>query len=73
MKRAALYTRVSTTDQSTALQNDEAERFIAARGWQATATFEDVGQSGAKGRRPGLDALHPSGSAPSRYAGPINP
>lgn len=57
MKRAALYTRVSTVDQSTALQHDEATRLVAARGWQLAATFEDVGVSGAKGRRPGLDAL----------------
>jgi DNA invertase Pin-like site-specific DNA recombinase len=56
-KRAALYTRVSTADQSTALQTDEATRVIAARGWEFVATFEDVGVSGAKGRRPGLDAL----------------
>jgi DNA invertase Pin-like site-specific DNA recombinase len=55
--RAALYTRVSTADQSTALQHDEAARVIAARGWTLAATFEDVGVSGAKGRRPGLDAL----------------
>ncbi len=57
MKRAALYTRVSTQDQSTALQHDEATRTIAARGWELTSTFEDVGVSGAKGRRPGLDAI----------------
>ena len=57
MKRAALYTRVSTADQSTALQHDEAARMVAARGWELAATFEDVGVSGAKGRRPGLDAL----------------
>jgi DNA invertase Pin-like site-specific DNA recombinase len=56
-RRVALYTRVSTLEQTTALQVDEATRMIAARGWELACAFEDVGISGAKGRRPGLDAL----------------
>jgi DNA invertase Pin-like site-specific DNA recombinase len=55
--RAAVYARVSTTDQKTGLQSDEALRVIEARGWSLAATFEDVGISGTKDRRPGLDAL----------------
>ena len=55
--RAAIYVRVSTTDQNTALQLDEAKRMAEARGWSIALTFEDVGISGSKDRRPGLDAL----------------
>jgi DNA invertase Pin-like site-specific DNA recombinase len=58
-KRAALYLRVSTDGQTTENQRrvllDVAER----RGWTVTATYEDAGISGAKGRekRPGFDAM----------------
>jgi DNA invertase Pin-like site-specific DNA recombinase len=56
-KRAALYTRVSTDDQTTALQRDEGLRLIAARGWQLAPVFDDIAVSGCKNRRPGLDAM----------------
>jgi DNA invertase Pin-like site-specific DNA recombinase len=55
--RAVVYLRVSTTDQNTDLQRYEAERLVEARGWTLGTMFEDVGVSGLKGRRPGLDAL----------------
>jgi DNA invertase Pin-like site-specific DNA recombinase len=53
----ALYARVSTNDQSTALQRDEATQLIANRGWELVETYEDTGVSGTRSRRPGLDAM----------------
>jgi DNA invertase Pin-like site-specific DNA recombinase len=54
--RAALYARVSTVDQTPETQLDALNAFAAARGWQATE-YADHGVSGAKERRPALDAL----------------
>src|SRR5262245_44796716 len=54
--RAALYARVSTTDQTPENQLVALRAFAAARGWRATE-FVDHGVSGAKDRRPALDAL----------------
>ena len=54
--RAALYARVSTTDQTPENPLVALRAFAAARGWQATE-FVDHGVSGAKDRRPSLDAL----------------
>jgi DNA invertase Pin-like site-specific DNA recombinase len=58
-RRAALYLRVSTDDQTTANQQRELEAVAARAGWQIVATFRDEGISGSKGRdrRPGLDAM----------------
>jgi DNA invertase Pin-like site-specific DNA recombinase len=58
-KRAALYLRVSTDEQTTQNQRCELERAAEHRGWQVVAVFEDAGISGAKGRdrRPGLDQM----------------
>jgi len=53
---AALYARVSTTDQNTAAQVEALRRYVRARGWKAEE-FVDHGVSGAKERRPALDAL----------------
>ncbi len=55
--RAALYLRVSTTDQDPESQGREVRQFVAARGWEVTGTYQDVGVSGARVRRPGLDRL----------------
>jgi DNA invertase Pin-like site-specific DNA recombinase len=55
MTRAALYARVSTADQTPETQLVALRAFSAARGWQAE--FTDHGISGAKERRPALDAL----------------
>ena len=57
--RIALYSRVSTAQQTTENQRLELERVAAARGWNIVQTFTDEGISGSKGRdeRPGLDAL----------------
>jgi DNA invertase Pin-like site-specific DNA recombinase len=54
--RAAIYARVSTLDQDPENQTQELRRYIRARGWTA-AEFVDHGVSGAKDRRPALDAL----------------
>lgn len=58
MKRAAVYLRVSTAEQSTDRQQAELAEVATRRGWQVTV-FEDAGISGAKGRdkRPALDAM----------------
>jgi DNA invertase Pin-like site-specific DNA recombinase len=56
MKRAAIYARVSTTDQSPENQLGALRAYVAARGWTA-AEHVDHGVSGTKERRPALDAL----------------
>jgi len=54
--RAALYARVSTTEQTADNQLLELRRYIEARGWTGTE-FVDRGISGSKDKRPALDAL----------------
>ena len=54
--RAAIYARVSTTDQTCENQLLELHRYAAARGWIAV-DYVDHGVSGAKDRRPALDTL----------------
>jgi len=55
--KVALYLRVSTTDQTPETQGREVRAFVAAHGWGVVETFEDVGVSGARARRPALDQL----------------
>jgi DNA invertase Pin-like site-specific DNA recombinase len=54
--RAAIYARVSTFDQEPENQLQELRRYVEARGWTGTE-FVDRGVSGAKDKRPALDAL----------------
>lgn len=54
--RAALYARVSTMEQTPENQLVTLRAFAAARGWRAVE-FVDHGVSGARDRRPALDAL----------------
>ena len=54
--RAAIYARVSTSDQTCENQLLELRRYCEARGWQAVE-YVDSGISGAKDRRPALDRL----------------
>ena len=54
--RAALYTRVSTTDQNAEMQVRELNVYVARQGWDVFATYQDV-MSGAKSNRPGLTQL----------------
>ena len=55
--RAALYARVSTTDQTCENQLLELRGYCEARGWQIVREFVDAGVSGARDRRPSLDEL----------------
>jgi DNA invertase Pin-like site-specific DNA recombinase len=59
MKRAVLYLRVSTIDQTTANQERELRQVAERAGWEITKVYRDHGVSGAKGRekRPQFDAL----------------
>ena len=54
--RAAIYARVSTLDQEPENQLAELRRYVLARGWTAKE-YVDHGVSGAKEKRPALDAL----------------
>jgi DNA invertase Pin-like site-specific DNA recombinase len=54
--RAAIYARVSTTEQTAENQLGEIRRYVEARGWSAVE-YVDEGVSGAKDRRPALDDL----------------
>jgi DNA invertase Pin-like site-specific DNA recombinase len=57
--RVAIYARVSTTShgQDVTLQTRELEQFSKARAWQIIDLYVDVGVSGGKEKRPGLDKL----------------
>jgi DNA invertase Pin-like site-specific DNA recombinase len=59
MRRVALYTRVSTDQQTTENQERELREIAARSGWQIVEVYRDHGVSGAKGRdqRPAFDAL----------------
>ena len=58
--RAALYLRVSTTDQDTERQERELRAVAESRGYKVVEVYADNGISGAKGRekRPAFDRLH---------------
>jgi DNA invertase Pin-like site-specific DNA recombinase len=56
-KRAALYYRVSTSDQSTAMQEGDLKRFVEARGFTVYDEYKDMAFSGATKNRPALDRL----------------
>ena len=59
MKRAVLYLRVSTQDQTTANQERELRKIAGRMGCDVVKVYKDHGISGAKGRdkRPAFDAL----------------
>ena len=59
MKRAVLYLRVSTLDQTTANQERELREIAGRMGCEIVKVYRDHGISGAKGRngRPQFDAL----------------
>jgi DNA invertase Pin-like site-specific DNA recombinase len=59
MKRAVLYLRVSTVDQTTANQERELRDIAGRMGCDIVKVYKDHGISGAKGRdkRPAFDAL----------------
>src|SRR5262249_36480458 len=59
MKRAVLYLRVSTLDQTTANQERELREIAGRIGCEIVKVYKDHGISGARGRemRPRFDAL----------------
>ncbi len=59
LKRAALYLRVSTGEQTTDNQRSVLEDVALRSGWAVVGIYEDAGVSGAKGRdkRPAFDRL----------------
>jgi DNA invertase Pin-like site-specific DNA recombinase len=56
MKRAAIYTRVSTADQHPETQLYDLREMVKQRGYEIVREYSDT-ISGAKSKRPGLDAL----------------
>jgi len=57
LKRAALYARVSTFDQTTDNQLLDLRQMVEQRGYQIVEEYVDQGISGAKARRPALDKM----------------
>jgi DNA invertase Pin-like site-specific DNA recombinase len=57
MKKCAIYARVSTSDQRVDNQLYDLRLFAEQRGYEVAAEYTDVGVSGSKARRPGLDAM----------------
>jgi DNA invertase Pin-like site-specific DNA recombinase len=57
MKKCALYARVSTPEQHVETQLCDLRKLAAQRGYEVVCEYIDIGVSGTKARRPGLDAL----------------
>src|SRR5215831_12333485 len=59
MRKAVIYTRVSTQDQTTANQERELRAVAERMGCEVVRVYTDHGISGAKGRngRPAFDAM----------------
>jgi DNA invertase Pin-like site-specific DNA recombinase len=57
MKKCALYARVSTPEQRIDTQLYDLRLFAQQRGYLVVFEYTDVGVSGTKSRRPGLDAM----------------
>jgi DNA invertase Pin-like site-specific DNA recombinase len=57
MTRVAIYTRVSTYDQTTQNQLYDLRALAHQRGLEVVREYSDQGISGARARRPGLDQL----------------
>jgi len=55
--KAAVYARVSTTDQNCEMQLRELREYCERRGWAIAGEYVDTGWSGAKASRPELDRL----------------
>jgi putative DNA-invertase from lambdoid prophage Rac len=55
--KAAIYARVSTTDQNCDMQLRELREYCARRGWDVAGEYVDHGWSGIKKSRPALDRL----------------
>jgi len=57
MQKAAIYARVSTPDQHVETQLYQLRELAARRGYEIVHEYTDVGVSGSRARRPGLDAM----------------
>jgi DNA invertase Pin-like site-specific DNA recombinase len=57
MKKCALYARVSTPEQHIDSQLHDLRTFAEQRGYEVVFEYTDVGVSGSKARRLGLDAM----------------
>jgi DNA invertase Pin-like site-specific DNA recombinase len=57
MKRCAIYARVSTPEQCIDNQLYDLRKFAEQRGYEVACEYTDVGVSGSKARRPGLDSM----------------
>jgi DNA invertase Pin-like site-specific DNA recombinase len=57
MKKCAIYARVSTSDQRVDNQLYDLRLFAQQRGFEVACEYTDVGVSGSKARRPGLDLM----------------
>ena len=55
--KIAIYTRVSTQDQSVDMQTSDLKRYCDQRGFEVYKEYSDQGISGVKDRRPALDEL----------------
>ena len=55
-KRPAIYVRVSTSEQDTALQETELRQYVESRGWECVV-YQYKAQSGAKNDRPALNQM----------------
>ena len=55
--RAAIYARVSTTDQNCEMQLAELREYVSRRGWKSAGEYVDTGWSGTKASRPELNRL----------------
>ena len=55
--RIAIYTRVSTHDQSVEMQISDLRHYCQQRGFNIYKEYSDEGISGTKDKRPGLDEL----------------
>jgi DNA invertase Pin-like site-specific DNA recombinase len=55
--KVAIYTRVSTNDQSVEMQTSDLRRYCEQRGFQIYKEYSDQGVSGTKDKRPALDEL----------------
>ena len=55
--KAAIYARVSTTDQNCEMQLTELREYIVRHGWENAGEYVDTGWSGGKASRPEFDRL----------------
>ena len=55
--KAAIYARVSTTDQKCEMQLAELREYVSRRGWEPAGEYVDSGWSGSNTNRPEFNRL----------------